>query len=146
MKWNVYIYNINKHEIEHYNIFNHGGFIEYVKRHIRKYKNKDELADKIKSELMYYFWSKAEWELVIEFTKDNHIMLKPWCGCRNPEEVKIDVTDDTDFDWKAFVECYINMKIYGNKAKIDVFDQVMMKWNEFITYVWEHRKEILKYE
>ena len=38
---------------------------------------------------------------------------------------------------------HINKQIYENKAKIDVFDQLEWKWNEFIDYCWYTR---LKYE
>ena len=145
MEWMVYFYNINKNKIESYNIFNHYGFIEYAKKHIKKYNNKDEFADEIKKELRYYFWSKAEWELIIE-VKDNRISLYPWCGCKEPEKVKIYVTDDKSFDWKGFAEHHINKQIYIDNAKIDVFDQVMFNWNSFVNYCWEHKKEILKLE
>ena len=36
-----------------------------VKKDLRKCKTKEEFAEKIKSHLMYYFWSKCEYEVVI---------------------------------------------------------------------------------
>ena len=144
MKWNVYIYNINKNKIELFNIFDHIGFLEDVKKDIKKYKNKEEFEDKLKRELFYYFWSKCEWELIIEITKDNHILLSPWCGCRNPEEAKVDITNKSDFDWRSFANEHTKKQIYGNEAKIDVFDQVMMNFDVFVDYVWKNRKEISK--
>ena len=145
MEWNVYIYNINKDIIELYNIFEHWSFVEYVKKHIKKYKNKDEFTEKLRSELRYYFWSKCEWELIIEITDDSNIFLSAWIG-RQQDRAIIDVTDDTTFDWKGFAEKHISKQIYNNKAKIDVFDQVMWRWNEFVDFVWDNKKEILKIE
>lgn len=145
MEWNVYNYNFNKNKIELYNIFNHWNFIEYVKKHIRKYKNKDEFAEKLRKELFYYFGSKCEWELIIEITGNNRAFLRPWVGCRNPEDVRIDVTDE-DFDWRSFAGEHISRQIYYNEAKIDVHDQVMWRWEEFLDYVWDNRKAILKLE
>lgn len=142
MEWNVYTYDFNKNEIERYNIFWHGSFVEYVKNHIKKYKNKDEFADRLKSELQYYFWSKCEWELIIEVTEDSRIFLVPWVGCRNTEGAKIDVTDDTDFDWRSFAEYHINRQVHKDCAKIDVYDQVMMNWDSFLDYVWSNKKEL----
>ena len=51
----------------------------------------------------------------------------------------VDVTDDNNFDWKIFAEQHIKKQIYKNKAKIDVYDQLKFRWNDFITYVWEYR-------
>lgn len=144
MKWNVYYYNINKNKIETYNIISHGSFNAYTKKAIKKYKTKEEFAEQLRRELQYYFWSKAEWELIIEITEDNRIFLIPWCGCKNPEEVKIDVTDDSSFDWRGFAEYHSNQQVYGNKAKIDVCDQVDYMWNDFSTYCWENRKLLCK--
>lgn len=145
MEWNVCIYNCNKNKIELFNIFNHWNFSDYIKKHIKKYKTKDEFLEQVQRELRYYFWSKSEYELIIEITKNNRVCLIPWCGCKNPEEAKIDVTNETDFDWRAFAIEHIEKQIYDNKAKIDVFEQVMFKWDLFSEYVWNHRKELLKH-
>ncbi len=144
MKWLVYNFNINAQKIETYNIFEHWSFNEYVKRAAKKYKDKYEFAKQLKSELRYYFWSKSEYELVVEITEDNRIFLNPWCGCSEQEKVRIDVTDDIFFYWRDFAEKHIERQIYGNKAKIDVFDQVEYEWDKFVDYVWENRKELLK--
>ena len=140
LEWNVLYYDINKNKITTYNIFRHGSFNEYLKKAFKKCKTKEEFAETLRRELMYYFWSKAEWELVVEATEDNRIFLIPWCGCRNPEETKIDVTNDTSFDWKDFAKKYIQKKGYGNKAKIDVFDQVVYMWDDFLELVWNSKK------
>ena len=139
LKWDVYRYNINRGEIEVFNIFEHYSFSEYVKKSL-ELNDKDGYIKQLKSELMYYFWSKAEWELVIEVANDKRIFLIPWCGCREPEKVKIDVTNDTKFDWRGFASVYTARQMYRNKAKIDVFDQVMFRWEEFVEYIWNERE------
>lgn len=145
MKWDVYYFNINKQKIETFNIIDHWSFCEYTKKAAKKLKTKEEFAEQLRRELMYYFWSKCEWELIIEITENNRIFLIPWVGCRNPEEVKIDVTEDENLNWIKFAEEHTAKQIYGNKAKIDVYDQVMFIWDEFLDYMWDNRKEILKY-
>lgn len=144
MEWIVYNFNINKQKIETYNIFKHWSFSDYTKKAANKLKTKEEFAEQLKRELMYYFWSRSEWELIIEITEDNRIFLNPWVGCREPEKVRINVTDDTSFDWMGFAKKHTNEQIYGNKAKIDVYDQVMFRWEEFVEYAWENRKELLR--
>ena len=142
MEWNVFRYDINKNKIDVFNIFNHGSFYKYTKKAIKEYKIKGDFAEQLRRELMYFFWSKAEHELVIEITENNRIFLNPWCGCRNPEEVRIDVTDDKKFDWKCFAEEHINKQVYKNKAKINIYDQVMSNWEKFLDYVWDNRSKI----
>lgn len=144
MEWIVYNFNVNKQKIEAYNILKHYSFREYAKKAAKKYKTKEEFTEQLKRELMYYFWSRSEYELVIEITEDNRIFLNPWVGCREPEKVRIDVTDDTSFNWRAFAKKHIKQQIYKTKAKIDVFDQVNYMWDEFSEYIWENRKALLK--
>lgn len=140
MKWNVYYYNINNDKIEVFNIFDHWRFSEDILKRLKKIKDKDAFAEGLKRDLMYYFWSKAEWELIIEITEDNRILLSPWVGCRNPEEVKIDMTNDNSFDWKGFAEKHIKKQIYKNEAKIDVYEQVVHQWGRFVEYCWENMR------
>lgn len=141
LEWNVFYYNINRNKITTYNIFRHGRFNKSIEKAFEISKTKEEFAKILRRELMYYFWSKAEWELVIELDEDNHIFLIPWCGCRNPEEVKIDVTDDTSFDWSGFAKKNIERQIYKNEAKIDVYDQIEYVWYNFLEYVWNSKKK-----
>ena len=93
--------------------------------------------------MMYYFWSKCEWELIVEIDNNNRIWLSPWVGCREPENVRVDVTDRKNFDWKGFAEKHISQQRYKNEAKIDVYDQLEWRWEEFINYCWYTR---LRYE
>lgn len=144
MEWNVYYYDFNRDKIDTYNVLNHYSFFEYVKKAAKKYKTKEEFAEQLKKEVRYYFWSKCEWELIIEITKDNRIYLSPWIGNRDTEKTRIDITDDTSYDWKGFAEKHIKRQIYDNEAKIDIFDQIEYVWDDFSSYVWENRKELLK--
>lgn len=141
MKWMACYYSINRDEIKKFNIFDHRRFRENVLKLIKKSSKKEDFKENLRKEVLYYFWSKCEWELVIEVTENNHIFLKPWCGCLEPDKVKVDVTDDKSFDWKGFVEKHI---IYNNKAKIDVYDQVLYMWEDFSKYVWKNRKMLIK--
>ena len=121
--------------------------LKYREAQIKKLKKqcstKEEFADAIRREMMWQYWSRCEYELIIEIDEDNRIWIGPWIGSCHPEEVKIDVTDDTDFDWRGFAEKHISSQIYKNKAKIDVWNQIEYRFDEFIDYLWYTR---LKYE
>lgn len=94
MKWNVFYYNINKKKIDTFNIFEHRSFLEYVKK-AKELKTKEEFKKQLRSELMYYFWAKAEWE----------VLITPWVGGdREKCAVKIDVYEQVMSNWDVFVD------------------------------------------
>lgn len=137
LSWLVKNFDCNKQVIEDYDI------LKYRENEIKKLKKKcatkEEFAEELRREFQYRYWSRAEWELIIERTEDGRIWLLPWCGCRESQKVKIDVTDDNIFDWKSFAEEHIGKQRYGNEAKIDVFSQLIWQWDSFVDYVWNYR-------
>ena len=141
LTWKVKNYLINENKIWDYDV------LEYREEQIKKLKkkcvSKEEFAKELRKELFWQYWGRCEYEVIIEIDENNRIWLKPWVGCRNPDEVKIDVTDEKDFDWRGFANEHIGKQIYKNEAKIDIFDQLQWKWDEFIDYLWHTR---LKYE
>ena len=136
--WNVYYHNWNRDKFEKFNVFEHGRFREDVEKICKEFKNSEDkmrFADRLRRELQYYFWSKCEWEVVIT-KKDDRIIMTPWVGRK---EIKLDVTDETDFDWLLFhdkmIEKYINK---DNGVKIDVYDQIRFCWCDFVNYCWNN--------
>lgn len=137
LKYNVLYHDLNSDNFKYYNIFVYGSFNEYIKKHLKESATKMEFAEKIKSELRYYFWSKTEWEMIIT-KKDDRIIMTPWCGSRNMPE--FDVTDNKDLDWPLFYDWIAYQKYAVDGAiKIDVFDQVMFNFIEFVNYVWRNK-------
>jgi hypothetical protein len=136
LSWVCQIFDFNAQEIRYYDILKYRE--DDVKKMKKKSATKEEFEELLKREMMRRYWSKCEWELIIQSTADGHIWLKPWVGCREPAKVCIDVTDREDFDWKGFAERFID-KRYGNEEKIDVYDQLSYVWDEFVDYVWNYR-------
>ena len=102
--WNVYISDFNAKNIKQYNIFDHYSFREDCKKAAKKKGiTFDEFKKEIKTSLTYFFWSKCEWEIILE-------------------------------DWPPH-ESF-------NKKKIDVCHQVMMNFDQFITYLWNNKEKI----
>lgn len=141
LTWIVKNYCINSNKFWDYDV------LEYREKQIKQLKKKcttkEEFDGAMRREMCYQYWSRAEYEVIIEIDDDNRIWLKPWVGCVDPECVKIDVTDDETFDWRGFAEKHIGSQIYKNVAKIDIWDQLLYRWDEFIDYLWCTR---LKYE
>lgn len=136
MSWLVTNFDFNTQVIKYYDVLRYRE--DYIKKIKKQCDTKEEFAQKLISEMLYHYWSRAEYELIIERAEDGRIWLLPWCGCRDPQKVKIDVSDRTDFDWRGFADEHINTK-YGNNAKIDIYDQLMYKLDEFVDYTWNFR-------
>ena len=96
LHWNVYIENANRDKIEVYDIFQFRCLEEDLKQIKREYKdNKKEFEERVRSQLMYHFWSKCEWETVLTALinpKDKTI------------EKKIDVFNQIELNWKVFID------------------------------------------
>lgn len=94
LEWNVIIHDTNQDKMKVYNLFIHTGFRDDVSKCIGQCKTLGEFSESVRKTLMYYFWSKCEWE----------ILIKPWCGSRNNEEEKIDVYQQIMNNWDRFIE------------------------------------------
>lgn len=101
--WNVFYHDSNSGKIDTYNIFNHGSFRLYVKKAAKKCQTKDEFAKNLRSELMYYFWSKCEWE----------VLISPWISPHKNEEMKADVCWQVMNNWDVFLDY-----VWNNKRKL----------------------------
>lgn len=88
-QYNVFYYNMNKKTIETVNVIKY--MLPFIKKLRQTDMTRDEFDREVKSEVMYEFWSKAEWEIIIS----------GWCGDGN-EETKIDVYDQIIANWEVF--------------------------------------------
>ena len=107
LEWYVYYYDINSSQLKTFNIFNHRGFKNAIEAIFKKYYSMEEFKKAVKSELMYYFWSKAEWEIVIS----------DWFG--KQVEKKIDVYDQVMLNWDRFIEWLYHELYYKFSYKED---------------------------
>lgn len=135
MRWTVKYFDCNRQVITDYDLFPY--FKTFLLTLKKKKKTKEEFAKAIRSELMYHYWSKCQYELIIRRNEDGRIQLLPWVGCKDNELAAVDVTEDTEFDWHGFADKHIANQIYGAKAKIDIWDQVEYRFDEFVSYCWE---------
>ena len=92
--WNVVYHDISTDKIKVYNIFKHGSFMEDLQKHYKKHKTKETFAEALRKSLMYYFWSKCEWE----------ILISPWCGSKKNEAIKADVYWQVMNNWDHFLD------------------------------------------
>lgn len=134
MEWIVLCSRCSRNEIGPYNIFCHASFVKFVEKYLKKENDKAVFAAALRRELTYHYWSKCEWEVILAKI-DGRILIFPWIG--SAKDQPLDVTDRQDFDWNGFYSAMEKkfMK-YENGIKIDVYEQVMFRWEEFLDYVW----------
>lgn len=103
MTWNVYMGNFNSGRIETYNIFRNAAFREDCQKIVKKYRktfkadgtfDRKTFAEEIRRELMYYFWSKYEWEVIIDH----------WPHSDQRHAEKVDVYDQVMLNWDIFLD------------------------------------------
>ena len=129
LKWNVYCGDINGKKIKIFNIFEHNRFCEDIERYFKKYKNKDEFAAHLRHSLMYYYWSKCEWEVVVtEWVP--HITIKELDRLNAEREKTL-----KEYNREPY-SLYVNPDV---AIKIDVYDQIVNNWEIFLDYVWNSK-------
>ena len=143
LSWKVLYHDINDDTIKSYDVLKYRE--QFVKKYKKQCKTKEDFSDQLRKEFRWAMSYKAEWELIIEIDKNNHVWLSPFVGSRRPELARIDVTDDNTFDWYGFALKHVREhKNYENLCeKIDAYCQLDYVWESFVDYCWYTR---LKYE
>ena len=99
LEWYVYVSDFNSGRIEKHNVFDHWRFMEDLVKAARKYKDREreQFEEKLRFYLMYYYWSKCEWEIIIDHfpPSENKERYRP---------VKIDVWDQIESNWRPFCD------------------------------------------
>ena len=135
MTWNVLIDDCNKKSIENYNVLKH------EEKNIQKIKNEtktfDEFCKRLEIHFKSRYWSRCEYELMIKINSENRVILSPLFFHR---DYNLDVSDRTDFDGRGFAEYHIKKQIYRTEAKIDIWDQIEYRWDEFTRYCYEKER------
>ena len=99
MEWIVWRYDMNDKTIKAWNIFDHVRFSDGIHKALEDYKdNKTNFVEALKSNLIYCFWCKSEYEII----------LSPWVS--NGNKRKIDIYQQVMLNWNAFVDYVWNFK------------------------------------
>ena len=116
-----------------YNVLN-DYFIPTLKRIKRKSKNIKEFSEFLRSEMMWRYWSKCEWETII-LNEDGKLTLKPLIS--RESQIPVDpLTDQCGMDWQGFYK-FVEAGRYSEPGiKIDAYDQLRYRWKEFVEYCY----------
>ena len=111
LKWNVYICNQNKRHIEEFNIFDHQKFLEsinsYKNAHSNTLPKMEDFCYFLKNELMYYFWGKCEYEVI----------LSSWPPDEKCSDIKVDVFQQIMLNFDKF-SVYVYEYLFMNEKEI----------------------------
>lgn len=72
LQWNVFRHDSSGNQIETFNIFDHGGFLRDVRETAKTIFEYDEFVKTVRSNLMYHFWTKCEYEVSIRPIVSDH--------------------------------------------------------------------------
>lgn len=120
LTWNIFRYDINKKEIYVFNVFDHGRFFDDVKKMQKTAMRYHEFAEELRVTAMYYFWCKAEHEIVIT-------SFPPYISKDEADRIA-----NEEFNYKTQVSLDCGLKI-------DIFHQLSMNWDKFVDYVWTNK-------
>ena len=122
--WNVYSHDINSREIKTFNVFKHSSFNKDVEELLKEKLTYDEFSEKLNRITQYYFWSKAECEIVIT----------SWVPHIDNEELdRLNVERENRRTYRY----YVNLDV---GEKIDYYNQLHLNWEQFVEYVYNFKK------
>lgn len=106
--WNVIVGDFNSGKIIEYNIFNNYFFLNDCIENVKlNDNNKEMFCERLRKDVMYYFWSKCEWEVIID-----HFPVSSYENnrfkCR-----KIDAYYQLQLNWNIFTNY-----VWENKEKL----------------------------
>ena len=95
LAWNVYLDDFNNRRIRTMDIFRHESFLDGCRKAAKKYtEDRQAFAAQIEKLLKYYFWSKCEYEIVLD----------TWPPSPRFHPEKVDVYDQVMLNWPVFID------------------------------------------
>lgn len=108
LSWKAFYHNFNARRIEEYNVLN-DGFVNGLMERLPKKKSDityDIFKENLHSELMYKYWCKCEWEVV----------LSAFPPSKNGEEKrKVDIYQQVMLNFEIFCKYAYDNLFGGNK-------------------------------
>ena len=106
MHWFVFVEDFNGKRIADYDVFDHSGFADDVKKAFRKHRTDfDAFAEKVRGSLFYYFRSKCEWEVIVS----------AWPPSDSVPERKVDVFEQVTLNLDVFIR-YVWHQAHARKV------------------------------
>ena len=124
LEWNVFFEDVNAKQIIKFNIFNHRDFCESVEKILKMKISRADFAKRIERELMYYFWSKSEYEIVLT-------SWPPYISEDERNRVNQEAALRESKGWDNHIHD-VNLTV---RKKVDIYEQIMLNFEKFIDYL-----------
>ena len=98
MHWYVLMYNMNSKMINTYDVFDHSGFYNDVKKLLVSDLGVDDFKEKLRRSFQYWFWCRCEFE----------VLVCGWSPSHKDVEKKIDIYEQVMLNWDVFVDYVFN--------------------------------------
>jgi hypothetical protein len=135
--WKALLFDVNSKQLEEYDVLKYRE--KLVKDLKKKCATKEEFVDKLNRDLMWQFWSRCEYEMIL-YVENGRVFVKPWAGVGDPEKYAVDITDRTDLRWPAFAEKMLKESGWREgTVKIDVYDQLKFRFDELVDFCWNYQ-------
>lgn len=129
LEWNVFVEDFNARRIKTYNVLNNGIVEEIIKR-TKNINDRESFADEVRSIIMYHYWSKSEWEIIVT----------DWPTHMDVKDVYRLIDDIEDHEKRYDNKPYLVCPRLTVSEKLDVYEQVRINWARFIDYLWKELK------
>ena len=109
LEWNVYITDFNSKEVIKYNVFSH------------------------------YYFNKDCGKAWSEYCKNNNKFIgAALAKAKFAEDVKkyLAYYFWSKYEWEIVITCFPEHDKFTDK-KVDVYEQIMLNWEQFINYMWD---------
>lgn len=97
---------MNADKIKIVNIFDFHTVQDFIKRQkkVKPIPTREQFAESLRREIMYHFWSRSEFEIVIS----------AWCGGKAEE--KVDIYGQLNNNWELFVDLAYKEMLKGKRG------------------------------
>lgn len=131
-EWLVLNYNETSGLFEAYNILEYRQ--DFIKKLKKKYPDFDEFKERLRQDMFYHYCSKSEFEMIIELREGDQVFIRPWVGLSKSGSAEINITYNKMLDWVSFAKHHIEKQIFGDRAKVDIFNQIDWRLDELARY------------
>ena len=129
--YNVWIEDINSKKIEIYNVFRNSRFYNGLitaKKHFKKTNDIETFKESIKKELMYAYWSKSEYEIILT-------SWPPYITTDEFEKLQTEVGKYVLAEGRKPYSLNTELTV---SRKVDIYEQVMLNFDIFFNYILEN--------
>lgn len=128
LSWNVFFEDFNSKQIVNRDIFKGGKLEEFCVNLKKSTLTKQQFAEELRKELMYHYWARSEYEIVLT-------SWPPYIKTEDVYELVRDIQEQKEQYNTTPVRVCVNPTV---ARKVDIYEQIQMNWDVFVDYVYNN--------